>query len=62
MGLFKGKAAQTVKAAMQDGDRRNGDRPPQERQEVLGVRREQQNHVCTEHCDTPCPVATRSNE
>lgn len=62
-GKKKSSSSPTVKAAKNDAARRTGGRGGAAgRQEALGVRHTQQNHVCHSTCDSPCPVATRSND
>lgn len=63
MAVFKGKAGQTAKAAVQGGGRgrtTESMKAAKARQEQIGVRYTDQKHECTSGpngCDSPCPLA-----
>lgn len=63
MAVFKGKAGQTAKAAVQGNGRGRttaSKRAATTQQEQIGARYTQQKHECTSGpngCDSPCPLA-----
>lgn len=61
MVSFKGKGAQTVKAAKVDATRTaTPAKKAKAEQEQIGVRYSDQKHECTtgrNGCDSPCPLA-----
>jgi hypothetical protein len=60
MGMFKGKGAQTAKAAKVGNGRGRTQASKTEaelQQEQIGVAYTQQKHACQDYCDDPCPLA-----
>lgn len=60
MGMFKGKGAQTAKAAKIGSGRartRATKKAAETQQGQIGAAYTQQKHSCQPYCDDPCPLA-----